>query len=489
VKEVNYASTSSARRSNGDYYHYTYDAVGNRLSQTTSISGQVSTINYVYDDANRLSSVDGVTYTYDNNGNLLNDGVNAYEYDSANRLISFTNATTTVTYRYNGLGDRLQETVNGITTTFTMDLNAGLTQALSDGTNTYIYGVGRIAQMNGNGTEYFLGDALGSVRQLANSSGSITYARAYDPYGVVTNTSGSSQSAYGYTGENYGDSTQLLYLRSRYYSGGTGRFLTRDTWAGDYNRPLSLNQWNYTEGNPINFVDPTGHHVDCPLGYIPVTKGCVRIPNIVSRTQWGAKPIQAKIVCAPHAFGACVEVGEGFYDSECNPSGYALYSELYPNKTLSDIYDTIVIHHAGNQNNATIQSIQNEHMEKGDVDIDYHYVIAKDGTIYEGRDIGARGAHVEGANTGKIGVLVIGDFEPGDYADLPGIGEVKFSSEPADNPTSAQKNSLMELSRYLDALYSIDRIVGHRYYNQTRCPGENLMPFVDYLNDHYRDGP
>ena len=45
--------------------------------------------------------------------------------------------------------------MNGSTTTFTMDLNTGLTHALSDGTNTYIYGNGRIAQVNG-GTEYFL---------------------------------------------------------------------------------------------------------------------------------------------------------------------------------------------------------------------------------------------------------------------------------------------------------------------------------------------
>lgn len=37
-----------------------------------------------------------------------------------------------------------------------------------------------------------------------------------------------------------------------------GRFLTRDTWAGNYNRPLSLNRWNYTEGNPVNYTDPSG---------------------------------------------------------------------------------------------------------------------------------------------------------------------------------------------------------------------------------------
>lgn len=55
-----------------------------------------------------------------------------------------------------------------------------------------------------------------------------------------------------------GDSTQLTYLRSRFYASGTGRFLTRDTWGGDYNRPLSLNRWVYTEGNPVNRVDPSG---------------------------------------------------------------------------------------------------------------------------------------------------------------------------------------------------------------------------------------
>lgn len=112
----------------------------------------------------------------------------------------------------------MRETVNGVTTTFTMDLNTGLTQALSDGTNHYIYGMGRIAQVNTD-TEYFLGDALGSVRQLTDASGAITYARAYDPYGVVTQTLGSSQTSYAFTGEAYGDSTQLTYLRARYYSG------------------------------------------------------------------------------------------------------------------------------------------------------------------------------------------------------------------------------------------------------------------------------
>lgn len=145
----------------------------------------------------------GVTYTYDDNGNLLSDGVNTYTYDTANRLISVLGPSSSVTYAYNGLGDRLQETVNGVTTTFTMDLNTGLTQALSDGTHEYLYGAGRIAQLDTGtlDTEYYLTDALGSVRQLTDSTGAVTLARTYDPYGKVKTTSGSSSSSYGFTAE------------------------------------------------------------------------------------------------------------------------------------------------------------------------------------------------------------------------------------------------------------------------------------------------
>lgn len=57
----------------------------------------------------------------------------------------------------------------------------------------------------------------------------------------------------------FGDSTELLYLRARQYTSNTGRFLTKDTWAGNYNSPLTLNRWNYVDGNPVNRADPSGH--------------------------------------------------------------------------------------------------------------------------------------------------------------------------------------------------------------------------------------
>jgi hypothetical protein len=77
--------------------------------------------------------------------------------------------------------DRVSQTVNGITTHYELFQAAGLTQVLSDGTNTYLYGVGRIAQYSETGPEYFLNDALGSVRQLVDANGSVTLARDYEP--------------------------------------------------------------------------------------------------------------------------------------------------------------------------------------------------------------------------------------------------------------------------------------------------------------------
>lgn len=38
-----------------------------------------------------------------------------------------------------GAGDRYQQTVDGATTTYTLDLSGDLSQVLSNGQNTYIY--------------------------------------------------------------------------------------------------------------------------------------------------------------------------------------------------------------------------------------------------------------------------------------------------------------------------------------------------------------
>jgi len=36
-----------------------------------------------------------------------------------------------------------------------------------------------------------------------------------------------------------------------------------------------------------------------------------------------------------------------------------------------------------------------------------------------------------------------------------------------------------------DVIYGIDLVAGHNHFNSTRCPGQNLMPVVAYLNNEY----
>ena len=63
------------------------------------------------------------------------------------------------------------------------------------------YGLGWIGEEQAGGWQYHLADALGSVRQLADASGSITLAKGYEPYGEGLGSAGSGSTMYGYTGE------------------------------------------------------------------------------------------------------------------------------------------------------------------------------------------------------------------------------------------------------------------------------------------------
>jgi RHS repeat-associated protein len=247
---------TAAEYSDGTAFQYAYDAVGNRLVLTTTIT-TTQVVTYTYDDANRLTSVGGTPYTWDANGNLLSDGISVYTYTHANRLAAVSGQSSAFGFQYNGLGDRLSQTADGMTTNYTIDLATGLTQVLADGTNTYLYGLARIGEEQPGGWAYHLPDALGSVRQLTDAAGMVTLARSYEPYGDVLSSDGTGTSSYAFVGE-WQDATGLLHLRARYYEPGLGRLITRDVWSGDPNRPMSHNAWLYALANPINHIDPTG---------------------------------------------------------------------------------------------------------------------------------------------------------------------------------------------------------------------------------------
>ena len=58
----------------------------------------------------------------------------------------------------------------------------------------------------------------------------------------------------------WGDATGLDYADQRYYASNLGRFMTADASGLNENLadPASWNAYSYTEGDPINYIDPDG---------------------------------------------------------------------------------------------------------------------------------------------------------------------------------------------------------------------------------------
>ena len=93
---------------------------------------------------------------------------------------------------------------------------------------------------------------------LTDSTGEITKSYTYDAFGVEKNIDDSDTNAFRYCEEYYDSESGTIYLRARYYDPSTGRFVSRDSYAGKNEDPLSLNRYTYCHNNPTNNVDPNG---------------------------------------------------------------------------------------------------------------------------------------------------------------------------------------------------------------------------------------
>ncbi|MCY9583023.1 RHS repeat-associated core domain-containing protein, partial [Paenibacillus alvei] len=62
-----------------------------------------------------------------------------------------------------------------------------------------------------------------------------------------------------YSGEYWDATTNLQYLRARWYDPSLGRFINEDTYEGELRTPLTLNLYTYVYNNPLAYIDPSGH--------------------------------------------------------------------------------------------------------------------------------------------------------------------------------------------------------------------------------------
>jgi RHS repeat-associated protein len=240
---------------------YTLDAVGNRLTRTSSLAVVPSTTN-TYDANDRLTS-DG----YDANGSTTASGANGYVYDYENRLKQMNPGGVAIVY--DGDGNRVAMTAGGVTTTYLVDTAnpTGYPQVLEEligaaAQRVYTYGVARISQsqlLNAAWNTTFYGyDGQGSVRYLTDVTGTVTDQYTYDGFGIQLAGSGTTPNVYRYAGEPFDQPLQLVYMRARYMNPRSGRFWTMDTFGGNNSDPPSLHKYLYAGSDPINKTDPSG---------------------------------------------------------------------------------------------------------------------------------------------------------------------------------------------------------------------------------------
>jgi len=197
-----------------------------------------------------------------------------------------------------------------------------------------------------------------------------------------------------------------------------------------------------------------------PLGFQPVfgaISGNVIPPGLITRDDWGARPfIRGNPI--PLSFGPL---------------------------------ETMTFHHAAGFSATTrqegeqqVRAIQDLHQDvRGWSDIGYHFVIDRGGRLYQGRPfltdatrlvqlpVFARGAHVGGANTGNIGICILGCYHPPEGAHC------------TEELTAAARQTYVTLFAFLSERYGIpvSRIKGHRDQSNTACPGDNnyaLLPGI-----------
>ena len=218
-------TTGSAVRS------YTYDATGN----LTDIAG-IPNFTASYNALNAPIATNQTALGYDVDGQRLDAGPRTYLWDAAHRLIAVTNTQTqqTVTYTYNGLGQRVTRT--GTATTLYVFCGGPTPCAAHSGTNApealwYPEGAVSAGQI-----QLYARGPRGSVHALVSPQGQVLDRWIYSPYGTSTRTQGPPQPLvpFRYAGMFQDPATGLSLTPYRAYDPALRTWLSPDPigWAG-----------------------------------------------------------------------------------------------------------------------------------------------------------------------------------------------------------------------------------------------------------------
>ncbi|NCR99411.1 MAG: hypothetical protein GPJ32_16725 [Microcystis aeruginosa L311-01] len=247
---------------------YTYDAAGNRIGVTDS----GVTTNYTTNNLNQYSNVGNGVYTYDTDGNLISKTqggqTSNYTYDAESRLVKVVTPLGTWDYEYDGLGNRTATIFNGQKTEYLVD-PFGLGDVVGEYNNNslvanYTHGIGLVSRVNGNNSNYYDADAIGSTVGLTATDGSYVNKYSYLPFGEDLTKIEAVANPFEYVGQ-WGvtdEGNGLDFMRARFYDSSLGRFTSVD--------PIGLNGgdtnfYRYVFNSPNTLIDPSG--LSCDFEY------------------------------------------------------------------------------------------------------------------------------------------------------------------------------------------------------------------------------
>ena len=257
---------------NGTTWKYTYDLGGNILKKErfayADTTTPLETVTYEYGDANwrdKLTAVNGSTIRYDAIGNPLNDGTWTYTWQNGRQLQKMQKSGVTAEFVYNADGLRVQKTVNGVVTKYTLHgKNVVHMTSGADELHFFYDAQNRPAVVVYNGAAYaYVKSLQGDIVAILDENGNAVVSYGYDAWGAPLWCTGELAETLGkvqpfrYRGYVFDEETGLYYLRSRYYNPGWGRFVNADSYIGKMTM-LSHNLFLYCHNSPIFRIDASG---------------------------------------------------------------------------------------------------------------------------------------------------------------------------------------------------------------------------------------
>ena len=244
-------------------YNYTYNSANNRITAKTPSYSTIENLNHTGDKLTSItqSGFSAINYVYDTRGNPTSiAGVN-YVYNLKNKLIQIYDANNSMSYEYNGLGERISKQMNSADKTQYVYNNKKLIgEYTANGYVDYIYiGDLLVAINKDNSIFYVHNDHLNTPRKVTNTNNAVVFDwPAVDPFGANQPTINTIGFNIRYPGQYYDTETAYHYNYHRYYNPKTGKYLQSD--------PIGLdggyNLYNYVDNNSLSGIDPEGLKAD-----------------------------------------------------------------------------------------------------------------------------------------------------------------------------------------------------------------------------------